>query len=112
MHGLAFVKSEDLERVQKVCFKIILQNNYETYEQALETTGLKTLRERRTDLCLNFAKKCVKNEKMSYMFPLNSSGENKGTRFHEKFIVQHCNTERLAKSAIPYLQNLLNMHFK
>ena len=105
-------ESADLERVQKVCLKIILRNKYESYENALYITELGTLSDRRTQLCLNFAKKCVKNENMSYMFPLNSNGSNMETRYHEKFFVQNCRTERLAKSAIPYFQNLLNLYYK
>ena len=104
-------ESNDLERVQKVCLKIILKDKYETYEQALETTKLTKLSERRTSLCVKFAIKCTKNENTSYMFPLNPTG-NIETRNHERFYVQHCNTDRLAKSAIPYLQRLLNLHYK
>ena len=104
-------ESADLERVQKVCLKIILREKYESYENALHITELENLSDRRTQLCFNFAKKCVKNENMSYMFPLNSHG-NMETRFHEKFLVQNCRTERLAKSSIPYLQNLLNLYYK
>ena len=53
-----------------------------------------------------FAKNCIKNEQMSHIFPLNSS--NVSTRFKEKFHVQPAATEKLAKSAIPYMQRLLN----
>ena len=103
-------ESTDLERVQKVCLKIILKNKYETYEQALETTGLESLSERRAKLCLNFAKKCVENKVTQQMFPLNVSGHEMETRPHEKYVVQPARNERLLKSAIPYLQKLLNIH--
>jgi len=69
-------------------------------------------KEFRTQLGLNFAKNSVKNDKVSSMFPLNPSGYNMVTRNPEKFHVQYCRTERLAKSAIPYLQRLLNLHYK
>ena len=84
---------------------MILKHHYSTYEEALKTTELEALSERRQRLCLNFAENCVKNEKTSHMFPLNSSFHN--VRHHEKFFVQHANCDRLAKSAIPYLQRLL-----
>ena len=105
-------ESDDLERVQKVCLKIILKEKYECYDHALEVTGLENLIDRRKQLCLNFAKKCVKNETTKSMFPLNPSGYNQVTRNAEKFDVQYCRTDRLAKSAIPYLQTLLNQYYK
>ena len=51
----------DLERVQKSALKIILQEKYKTYKQALAQLGLESLSERREQLCLNFAEKCLKN---------------------------------------------------
>ena len=104
-------ESEDIERVQNICLKIILKDKYESYEKALQITKLKMLSNRRTQLCIKFAKRCVKNENLSYMFPLNPTS-NIETRNHERFYVQHCNTARLEKSAIPYLQKLLNLHYK
>ena len=103
-------ESTDLERVQKVSLKIILKQEYESYEQALQKTGLETLSERRAKLCLNFAKKCVENQATQHMFPLAESGHEMKTRPHEKYFVQPARTERLLKSAIPYLQKLLNIH--
>ena len=74
----------DLERVQKVCLKIILKEKYETYEQALERTKLEKLVDRRTKLCLKFAKKCTENEDNRSMFPINPSLHSMETRKHEK----------------------------
>ena len=65
-----------------------------------------TLRERRKMLCLNFAKKCVKNNKTSDMFPRNDVMLN--TRQPERYFVPHAKTDRLARSAIPYMARLLN----
>ena len=89
----------DLERVQKVCLKIILKEKYETYEKALERTKLEKLVDRRTKLCLKFAKKCTENEDTKSMFPINPSLHSMETRKHEKYYVQKSKTERLAKSA-------------
>ena len=95
-----------IERVQKVALRIILGSRYVDYENALNLTQLKTLRKRRTDLCLNFARKCVKNPKTSDMLPLKKKVKN--TRTHEKYYVQPARTDRLKYSTIPYLQRLLN----
>ena len=43
---------------------------------------------------------------MAHMFPLNESDVN--TRNLEKYYVQPASTGRLKKSAIPYMQRLLN----
>ena len=40
----------DIERVQKVAMRIILQENYLSYAHALEITGIPTLKSRRIKL--------------------------------------------------------------
>ena len=95
----------EIERVQRCALRLILGERYSTYEDALMVTNLKTLNERRVQLCRAFAKKCVKNG--SDLFPLNSKKNH--TRNHEKYFVTNAKTSRLAKSAVPYLQRLLNL---
>ena len=51
-------------------------------------------------------KKCVTSGTIS--FPLIDKSKYINTRSTDKYIVQHCNTERLKKSAIPNMQRLLN----
>ena len=96
----------NLSRIQKTACKIILKNNYQDYNKALSILDLQTLSERREKLCESFAKKCVKNE--SIKFHTIDKTEYMNTRNTDKYIVQHCNTERLKKSAIPHMQRLLN----
>ena len=103
-------EKNDLERTQKSALKLIFGNAYTTYRDALQSAGLETLSARRTRLCLNFAKKCVKYEKNRAMFPLNHTPVE--TRNHEVYKVTSAKTDRLAKSAIPYMQRLFNTHFK
>ena len=52
---------DDLERVQKSALKIILDQKFKSYENALNILELDTLEERRDKLCLSFAIKCTKN---------------------------------------------------
>ena len=59
-----------------------------------------SLNQRREQLCLQFAHKCLKNPKTKTMFPENSKIHPMNTRKQEKFMVQHANTERLKNSAI------------
>ena len=58
------------------------------------------LSDRREKLSLYFAKKYLKNDLVSDLFPLNSG------RNTDKFKVTHSNTDRLKDSAVPYLQRL------
>ena len=95
-----------LERVQKVALRIILNTDYDNYENALSMTGLTTLKERRVILCQKFAINCTKSERTQDMFPLNPSHVD--TRHHGKYLVQAATTSRLRDSAIPYMQRLLN----
>ena len=97
-----------LERIQKVALRIILGESYNSYENALTITQLKTLRDRREELCIRFANKCLKNPNTKDMFPVNPSDSR--TRHREKYFVQKSNTDRLAKSAIPHMQRMLNQN--
>ena len=90
----------DLERVQKNALKIILKENYISYENALTRTGLDCLFDRREQLCLKFAKACLKNSNMKDMFPLNKDYQQ-NTRNKEKYEVIFATKGRLQKSAIP-----------
>ena len=54
---------------------------------------------------LNFALKCLKNERTANLFPRN---EVKLTRHTEEFKVPFARTERYKKSAIPTMARLLN----
>ena len=105
--SLTIENCEDLERVQKSEMRIILKEDYQTYEQALEKLMLAKLSERREKMCLKFAKNCTKNDLTSDLFPLNPT-ESLGTRNKDKYRVLHANTDRLKESAVPYLQRLLN----
>ena len=73
---------------------------------ALKLLRLEKLKDRREKLCLNFAKKCLRNSKARSMFPFNNS--KRIVRNQNKFYVNFAARERYRKSAIPFMQNLLN----
>ena len=100
----------DLERVQKSAMKIIFKEKYKGYKNALSKLDLETLSDRREQLCLSFALKCVKHPKTQDMFPLNEKTYEIKTRHTEKYKVQHANTGRLKSSSIIYMQHLLNQN--
>ena len=85
----------DLERIQKSAVKVILKESYKGYIQGLHKLDLLTLDERRDSLCLEFAQRCVKNKKMTHMFPKNTKTHDMNTRAEELYNVQHANTQRL-----------------
>ena len=82
--SLTVENSTDLERVQKLAVKIILGNEYNGYENSLLKLDMEKLEDRRKQLCLNFAKKCVQNPKTKHMFQENKKKHNMKTRTTEK----------------------------
>ena len=100
----------NLERVQKSALKIILGDKYVSYENALKVLKLQSLKERREELCLKFARKCLEVPKFEKMFPRNHNDHDMEKRGSEAFQVKRGLTERLRRSAIPYMQRLLNEH--
>ena len=78
---------------------MILKEDYSDYPSTLQVTGLETLKQRRTQLSLSFAKKCLKSDRMSELFPLNNKTVN--TSPHEKYYVTPAKTEHLAKFTVP-----------
>ena len=92
--------------MQKSALKIILGSKYENHKKALNVLNLDTLEDRREILSLKFAKKCLENDKMKNMFPLNEKRHQMNMRKIEKYKVQYSNTERLKNSA--NIQNFLN----
>jgi hypothetical protein len=106
--GLTVQNKKDIERIQKFAFKIILKENYRTYQHALNILQLETLEDRRKSLCLTFATKCLGNPKMKHLFPPNNRIHQMVPRKYEHFQISHANTERLKGSPIIYMQNLLN----
>ena len=100
---------KDLERIQKVAVRIIMGKSFTNYKEGLKELKLDTLEKRRTILSLRFAKKCLKNEKLKTLFPLNKSKHNMKKRNKRKYQTRKIRTKRLENSAIPYMTKLLNI---
>ena len=99
---------DDLERVQKSAVRCILGINYKGYEDALEKLRLVTLEERREQMCLKFAKQCLKLDKFKLLFPRYQSSHVMQKRFPEYYKIVRAQTERFKKSAIPSMLRMLN----
>ena len=83
---------ENLEWTQKTFCKLVLEESYKSYENALSTLNLTTLSDRRKALTLRFAKEGLKKGKLHDLFPLNKKSHDMKTRNPEKFNVTHSNT--------------------
>ena len=100
-------EADDLERVQKNAWRVILKDRYEDYETALNCLNLQNLRERRKRLALKFGKKCLQIEEMKGLLQESKKTEY-NLRNQEQFDVKFAAGQRLYKSAIPTIQRLMN----
>ena len=92
-----------IERLQAHCLKIILAENYVSYNAALEMCDLEKLSVRRENRMLSFSLKCIDNP-FTNIFPKN---EGKREFFHVNF----ARTEQYKNSTVPQCQRLLNKYF-
>ena len=106
--GHTIEDAQDLQRFQKTALKISLQEMYISYEKALNVLNLESLLERREFLYVEFAKKCLKSDKMKQFCTVNSKIHPMMTRNQEKYDIDFAKTGRLQDSPIIYMQRLLN----
>ncbi|KAI8495073.1 hypothetical protein Bbelb_270590 [Branchiostoma belcheri] len=102
--GLTATQTTRLERIQRRALRTILGMNYTDYKSALLNTGLKSLQERRVDLCLKFAR----NLSPEMLPPRTGDSHGITTRNSDKLRTIKCKTKRYRDSPIPYLTRLLN----
>ena len=98
-------QSKDIESIQKLAFKIILQAKYNNYSYACNLFSTETLQSRRVKLCSRFASRNLKSENSMF----TKISPNVKTRHQRKLVKEYkCNTNRYQKSSMPYLAKLLN----
>ena len=97
-----------LERVQKAAVKIIMGEKYVDYNDGLKNLNLESLQKRRENLCLRFARNCLKNEKVKGIFSKNESNHKMIKRKNNLYSEKLIKTKRYKNSAIPYMVRLLN----
>ena len=103
--GLTKKQTDQIEKVQKTAFKIILDISYTNYETACTLLCVEPLEFRRIQLCLNFAIRDIKKEHTIF----SRIGFQPNTRSKPKLVSEYrCRTRRYQKSSIPYLSRLLN----
>ena len=103
--GLTKVQSADIERIQKIAFKLILKKNYLSYDLACKYFSTQTLHQRRIKLCKTFAEKNLKSEHSFFQRIPSRTNARHPSKVVKEF---KCNFKRFYNSSLPYLSRLLN----
>ena len=74
------------------------------------TLKLKSLKDRKEQLCLKLAKNCLRIDKFKKFFPLNRKDHCMSMRNSEKFALEKYSSVRYRDSALPYMKRLLNKY--
>ena len=100
--------SDRLERIQKRCFRIILNQRYISYENALQQLDAASL-DRRTDLTVRFGRGLLRSPTYRHWLPPTMAQvHGRATRHGQRLRTVICRTERYRKSTIPYIVRKLN----
>ena len=101
--ALTKIDSDKIEKIQKVACRIILGYTYINYKTALTTLGLCTLKERRDELCMRFAKKVEQSTKFKKWLktPTRKTRSN-------QYILPKPRTASYGNSPLFYIAKLLN----
>ena len=102
--ALTVENDKNLERLQKVAFRVMLGSSYTGYYNAMETLNLPSLSDRRLKKCTKFALKTAKNPKYKAWFQKMPNR----TRTAKPYYEYYARTERYRKSPLFYLTSLLN----
>ena len=108
--GLTQAQHQQLERIQKRCFRIILGGTYHNYDNALQQLNTKSLQNRREDLTIGFGKSLLKSSQHRHFLPPTMReihGRNTRTSMQTLQPIR-CQTTRYEKSPIPYIVTKIN----
>ena len=108
--SLTVEQDRKLTNIEKTALRIILQDNYVSYEAALEMTGLSSLSERRAAHLLSFSRRASRHPFHGpRMFPINPDIQDiHNLRNREKYHVNFSRGAAYFNSTIPTAQRLLN----
>ena len=101
--------TNDIERVQKIVLRVILDEKYVDYHHACIFLNVQNLQVRRIKLSLNFGLKCLTSEKFKHLFKLNT---HTSIRNPDRFDVPFAHSSRYFNSPKLYLTRLLNSFFR
>ena len=108
--GLTKNQSNDLEKIQKVAFKIILGENFISYDVACTLMNVMPLKYRRADLCTSFAIKLFKSSRSTEFFIPVKKQVNTRSEYKNLVVEQKCNTKRAYNAPHNYLARILNQN--
>ena len=95
----------DIESIQKLALKLILQHAYQSYSKACKFFSTSTLDQRREEICLRFALKNLKAENSLFEIAIQDPRlRTRRTRVKDF----RCRTSRFQRSSLPYMANLIN----
>ena len=102
-------QSAIIERMQRRSLKTVYGHRV-SYDNALEKSGLKTMLQRREDICDKFVSKCVRNTLWDHWFPLQQA-PSYDLRRKRRYLEEWAHTDRLYRSPIYSMRRLLNADF-
>ena len=107
--GLNQLHHTKIERVQKRALRVILGNDYQSYDNALGRLSMSSLYDRREMLTLRFGRSLLRSPVHRHLLP-PTNGEVHGRRTRNQGLLRTvpARTERYRSSTIPYLVNLIN----
>ena len=105
--GITMKENFAIKRVKKFLAKTILQGDYTSYKNSLNTLKFIDQKTRREKLRLNFALKAEKNAKFSKWFKPNKKRTTTRSK-PTKYTQRKSRTRKYEKSSITYLTQLLN----
>ena len=100
-------QTHQIERIQKRICKIILAEEYQSYEAALQHLKITSLEDRRKDMVLKFGQQVLSSERHRHLLP-DQRSRAYNLRRSNTFPEPLCKTNRLQNSTIPYVIKLLN----
>ena len=106
--GLTKGQINDLEKIQKVALKIILDDNYTSYEVACTLMSISPLEYRRTDLCTNYAMTLFRSPRSSEYFTPAKKLVNTRSELQQLVHEKVSNTKRCHNAPHNYLARLVN----
>ena len=106
--GLTNENVTDLERTQKTFTKLVLEEDYRSYKEALQTLGLCSLLDHKKALTLRFVKQSLADGHFADLFPKRRSQHEMEKWMKEEFKVFRAHTNRYKNSPIIKMQSLLN----
>ncbi|KAI8516708.1 hypothetical protein Bbelb_052890 [Branchiostoma belcheri] len=108
--GLSTLLCNKLEKVQRRALRIILGIDFISYSKACELLALPTLKGRREELTVKFARSLEQSEQYRHLLPPSREEiSGRKTRSSHKLNSIYCRTVRFHDSAIPHMVRLLNL---